>query len=161
MSSMIKFVVPYTLVNEIKPHVTLTGSFELRLRLDMPERFVEFDVSNVHVGSMGMLPKSVRLENSELFFQTYVFVAEFTGLYGSVKRIAEGLTRLGIPFYTDADDSDSHSYFKQSSVKQNLELEGDRVLCIEESYAYSFHNKETFDQEVNPDHWQYVEVDDE
>lgn len=160
MSKMIKFIVPYNLVEKIKPVVTLTKSFELRLRVPIAERFTEFDVSNVHLGSCGLLPNCIAVEHLDSFFHTYVFVAEYQGLYRSIKQIAEGLKRLGIPYYTDAD-YESDQYVKQTSVSNKKLSAIDTEFDLEQNFAYSFHCKETINMKVNPDHWQYEEFENE
>jgi hypothetical protein len=148
------------MVQDIKPVTTLTKSFELRLRVPMSERFTEFDIRNVHLGSTGLLPKAITIEDTESFFYTYVFVAEFQGLYGSVKKIAEGLKRLGIPYYTDME-TDSDVFLKQTSVSNTELSDADAEFDLTPNFAYSFHCKDTIKMAVNPKLWQYKETDDE
>lgn len=145
MSRQIMFVVPYSMASEIKTHVDIAKSFGLVLTLKSENFQRDFDVSSWHCGSLQLGSENIRIVDEDAFHFTSVFVAEFSGLYSSVLQLAKVLEDLGIPFYTDLDDSDARQCFKQSFV--NLQP------------AYSLHTAETFDQEVKEEHWLYSEFD--
>ena len=146
MSKQIMFVVPYSMVSEIKTHVDVTKSFGLVLTLKSENFQREFEVSSWHCGSLQLGSENMRVVDKDAFHFTSVFVAEFSGLYGSVLELSKILDELGIPYYTDLDDSDARQCFKQSFVDLQP--------------AYSLHTAETFDQEVRKEHWLYSHLED-